>query len=212
MILEYIFNSLGYQKKNKNVKNKDNSSSIREKFEIEKAKNVYKSLKLEKTLHMEALNRIYREEAEGKINSKEKELLIEKYQKELKNIENELNDSEIIIEAYELENLKDEIADLLSSKVKDIENKLDNLHKKLENVQSFSKEVTIKKPINKEKEVTKEKVVKKVVTKQPVAKTKDKEEKEVVKEKEITPEEKVKDIKDEVMEMVQRLDDIDEEL
>ena len=183
MILEYIFNSLGYQKKNKNVKNKDNSSSIREKFEIEKAKNVYKSLKLEKTLHMEALNRIYREEAEGKINSKEKELLIEKYQKELKNIENELNDSEIIIEAYELENLKDEIADLLSSKVKDIENKLDNLHKKLENVQSFSKEVTIKKPINKEKEVTKEKVVKKVVTKQPVAKTKDKEEKEVVKEK-----------------------------
>ena len=212
MILEYIFNSLGYQKKNKNVKNKDNSSSIREKFEIEKAKNVYKSLKLEKTLHMEALNRIYREEAEGKINSKEKELLIEKYQKELKNIENELNDSEIIIEAYELENLKDEIADLLSSKVKDIENKLDNLHKKLENVQSFSKEVTIKKPINKEKEVTKEKVVKKVVTKQPAAKTKDKEEKEVVKEKEITPEEKVKDIKDEVMEMVQRLDDIDEEL
>ena len=212
MILEYIFNSLGYQKKNKNVKNKDNSSSIREKFEIEKAKNVYKSLKLEKTLHMEALNRIYREEAEGKINSKEKELLIEKYQKELKNIENELNDSEIIIEAYELENLKDEIADLLSSKVKDIENKLDNLHKKLENVQSFSKEVTIKKPINKEKEVTKEKVVKKVVTKQPAAKTKDKEEKGVVKEKEITPEEKVKDIKDEVMEMVQRLDDIDEEL
>ena len=212
MILEYIFNSLGYQKKNKNVKNKDNSSSIREKFEIEKAKNVYKSLKLEKTLHVEALNRIYREEAEGKINSKEKELLIEKYQKELKNIENELNDSEIIIEAYELENLKDEIADLLSSKVKDIENKLDNLHKKLENVQSFSKEVTIKKPINKEKEVTKEKVVKKVVTKQPAAKTKDKEEKEVVKEKEITPEEKVKDIKDEVMEMVQRLDDIDEEL
>tara|TARA_B000000460_G_C21455856_1_gene365811 strand:- start:153 stop:791 length:639 start_codon:yes stop_codon:yes gene_type:complete len=212
MILEYIFNSLGYQKKNKNVKNKDNSSSIREKFEIEKAKNVYKSLKLEKTLHMEALNRIYREEAEGKINSKEKELLIEKYQKELKNIENELNDSEIIIEAYELENLKDEIADLLSSKVKDIENKLDNLHKKLENIQSFSKEVTVKKPINKEKEVTKEKVVKKVVTKQPVAKTKDKEEKEVVKEKEITPEEKVKDIKDEVMEMVQRLDDIDEEL
>ena len=92
MILEYIFNSLGYQKKNKNVKNKDNSSSIREKFEIEKAKNVYKSLKLEKTLHMEALNRIYREEAEGKINSNEKELLIEKYQKELKNIENELND------------------------------------------------------------------------------------------------------------------------
>ena len=72
--------------------------------------------------------------------------------------------------------------------------------------------MTIKKPINKEKEVTKEKVVKKVVTKQPAAKTKDKEEKEVVKEKEITPEEKVKDIKDEVMEMVQRLDDIDEEL
>ena len=212
MILEYIFNSLGYQKKNKSVENKDTSSSIREKFEIEKAKNVYKSLKLEKTLHVEALNRIYREEAEGKINSKEKELLIEKYQKELKNIENELNDSEIIIEAYELENLKDEIADLLSSKVKDIENKLDNLHKKLENVQSFSKEVTIKKPINKEKEVTKEKVVKKVVTKQPAAKTKDKEEKDVVKEKEITPEEKVKDINDEVREMVQRLDDIDEEL
>lgn len=212
MILEYIFNSLGYQKKNKSVENKDASLSIREKFEIEKAKNVYKSLKLEKTLHTEALNRIYREEAEGKISNEEKGLLIEKYQKELKNIENELNDSEIIIEAYELENLKDEIADLLSSKVKDIENKLDNLHKKLENIQSFSKEVTVKKPINKEKEVTKEKVVKKVVTKQPAAKTKDKEEKGVIKEKEITPEEKVKDIKDEVMEMVQRLDDIDEEL
>ena len=212
MILEYIFNSLGYQKKNKSVENKDASLSIREKFEIEKAKNVYKSLKLEKTLHTEALNRIYREEAEGKISNEEKGLLIEKYQKELKNIENELNDSEIIIEAYELENLKDEIADLLSSKVKDIENKLNNLHKKLENVQSFSKEVTIKKPIKKEKEVTKEKVVKKVVTKQPTTKTRDKEEKEVIEEKEITPEEKVKDIKDEVMEMVQRLDDIDEEL
>tara|TARA_B100000949_G_C14229829_1_gene428414 strand:+ start:494 stop:1132 length:639 start_codon:yes stop_codon:yes gene_type:complete len=212
MILEYIFNSLGYQKKNKSVENKDASLSIREKFEIEKAKNVYKSLKLEKTLHTEALNRIYREEAEGKISNEEKGLLIEKYQKELKNIENELNDSEIIIEAYELENLKDEITDLLSSKVKDIENKLNNLHKKLENVQSFSKEVTIKKPIKKEKEVTKEKVVKKVVTKQPTTKTRDKEEKEVIEEKEITPEEKVKDIKDEVMEMVQRLDDIDEEL
>ena len=75
-----------------------------------------------------------------------------------------------------------------------------------------NKELVGLKRSEEQKEVTKEKVVKKVVTKQPAEKTKDKEAKEVVKEKETTPEEKVKDIKDEVMEMVQRLDDIDEEL
>ena len=207
MILEYIFNSLGYKKKNnnKNNKRKDINFNIREKFEIEKAKNVYKSLKLEKTLHTEALNRIYQEESEGKISNKEKELLIEKYQKEIKNIDNELYDSEVIIEAYELENLKDEIINLLTNKIKDIENRLDNLHKKLENVKSFSKEVTIKKPIQKEKEVTNEKPIQKISTKQVIAKPKNQEE-EV-----IFPEEKIKDIKAEVVEALKRLDEIDKE-
>ena len=121
------------------IKTEKNSNQINEKFEIEQARMKYKTLKLEKELHTDALSRVFQAEGEGRITKKERDVLSERYREQIKTLDNKLQDSELILEASELENLRGELNNLFTQKLSQIERRLNELSKKLENVDTFSK-------------------------------------------------------------------------
>lgn len=223
-----------------NVTNHKNIPSISEKFETEQARIRYKTLKLEKELHTDALGRIFQAEGDGRITKQERELLSERYREQIKTLDNSLQDSELILEASELETLHVELTNLFTKKLSQIERRLNELLIKLETVKTFSKqEITpIQSEIDKTNEssieepplITKKdispikvtntqaisdnKIVKKVVigeklsqeNLQPVKKS-------TIKKSKDTPlaDEKVDAIRDEVLDALQRLEQLDVE-
>ena len=112
---------------------------IGKKFEVEQARLRYKTLKLEKELHTDALGRVFQAEGEGRITKKERDLLSDRYREQIRTLDNSLQDSELILEASELENLHEELTNLFSQKLNQVERRLNELTTKLE---------TVKTPIN----------------------------------------------------------------
>ena len=129
-----------------------NSSSISEssrsipeigkKFEVEQARLRYKTLKLEKELHTDALGRVFQAEGDGRITKKERDMLSNRYREQIKSLDNNLQDSELILEASELENLHEELTNLFSQKLNQVDRRLNELTKKLETVKTFNKPIS----------------------------------------------------------------------
>ena len=115
------------------------SQSIIDKFEVEKARMRYKTIKLEKELHTDALTRVFQAEGDGRISKTERDLLSNKYRKQIKTLDSRIQDSELILEASELENLRIELQNLFKNKISQIERRLSELSLKLENITSFQK-------------------------------------------------------------------------
>ena len=112
---------------------------IGKKFEVEQARLRYKTLKLEKELHTDALGRVFQAEGDGRITKKERDMLSERYREQIKSLDKNLQDSELILEASELENLHDELTNLFSQKLNQVERRLNELTVKLDSVKSFNK-------------------------------------------------------------------------
>ena len=112
---------------------------IGKKFEVEQARLRYKTLKLEKELDTDALGRVFQAEGDGRITKKERDMLSERYREQIKSLDKNLQDSELILEASELENLHEELSNLFSQKLNQVERRLNELTVKLDSVKSFSK-------------------------------------------------------------------------
>ena len=212
---------------------------IGKKFEVEQARLRYKTLKLEKELHTDALGRVFQAEGDGRITKKERDMLSERYRDQIKSLDKNLQDSELILEASELENLHDELTNLFSQKLNQVERRLNELTVKLDSVKSFNKpEVpsAVKdipnKPENQPSSVStpkKLKVTPKIInaksisnnaeSKKQIVEDKPKVESEVVVKKPVpkkpkdTPsaDDKVNEIRDEVLEALNRLEQMDVE-
>ena len=66
-------------------------------------------------------------------------MLSERYRDQIKSLDKNLQDSELILEASELENLHDELTNLFSQKLNQVERRLNELTVKLDSVKSFNK-------------------------------------------------------------------------
>lgn len=99
--------------------------------EVKRARKELKTLLLEKELLAGALTRVYEAEAEGKITKEEREVLASKYKEQLKSVEGKLGDLELVIEVGELENLRTELVGLLQKKIAQIEERLHEAKVKL---------------------------------------------------------------------------------
>ena len=115
------------------------AKSLIDKFEVEKARMRYKTIKLEKELHTDALTRVFQAEGDGRISKTERDSLSNKYREQIKTLDNKIHDSELILEASELENLRVELQDLFKNKISQIERRLSELSVKLENIKTFPK-------------------------------------------------------------------------
>ncbi|MCP8304130.1 MAG: hypothetical protein H3Z50_01455 [archaeon] len=99
--------------------------------ELEKARKELNAILLEKELLSSALTRVYEAEVQKKITKEEREQLSKKYREQLKRVEEKLGNTELLIEVGELENLRDELIDLFERKIGQIESRLNRAKAKL---------------------------------------------------------------------------------
>lgn len=102
--------------------------------EMENARKDLKTLLLEKELLAGALTRVYEAEVNGKITKDEREQIAIKYRDQLKAVEERLGDIELMIEVGELENLRTELLGLFERKMGQIENRLNDAKIKLDQI------------------------------------------------------------------------------
>lgn len=95
-----------------------------EKPELDRAKRELKTRLLEKELLSSALTRVYEAEVEGKITRSEREALSAKYRSQIKEIDNNLGNLDVLIEVGELENLREELMKLVNNKISQIDVRL----------------------------------------------------------------------------------------
>ncbi|MEM4298170.1 MAG: hypothetical protein QW815_07375 [Nitrososphaerota archaeon] len=120
----------------------DEERSVNEE-EIKKARKELKTLRLEKELLAGALTRVYEAEVEGKITKEERELLASKYKEQLKSVEAKLSDLELVVEVGELESLRRELVGLLEKKIAQIESRLNEARIKLGRVRAEKPEAPV---------------------------------------------------------------------
>ncbi len=152
--------------------------------ELEKARKEANALLLEKELLSSALTRVYEAEVQNKITKEEREQLSNKYRGQLKSVEEKLSNAELLIEVGELESLRNELLSLFERKIGQIESRLDRAKAKLEEIRGF-----VPKPIP--------------------AKLEQKEEKPKIKPEEARVEDRVKALREEVLQALDRLEQID---
>ena len=157
---------------------------------LELAKKESKTLLLEKELLATALTRVYEAEADGNITKDERAKLSGKYRDQLRTVEERLGDVELHIEVGELERLRDDLINLFNQKMTNIETRLDGAKIGLNRLRSQTPPEDIPVPIP-----TEEKKVEKRKPKPVDSKVDD----------------RVKEIREEVLTALTRLEEMDVE-
>ena len=156
--------------------------------ELEKARKELRTHLLEKELSANALTRLYEAEAEGRITKEQRDQLSLKYREQLKSLEDRLGNFELLIEVGELENLRTELTALFEGKVKQLDERLDRAKSRLDHIIGFPKPQVEKQP--EEKQIEKS-----------IEKPKAKGESEV--------DDRVRELREEVLEALARLEQMD---
>ncbi|HJN58412.1 MAG TPA: hypothetical protein QGF52_05345 [Nitrososphaerales archaeon] len=155
--------------------------------EMEKARRNMNTVLLEKDLISSALTRVYEAEVDGKISRSERDELAARYQKRLGEVEEKIGDTEITIEVGELERLRDELMNLFERKMHQIDTRLQDAGVKLDKLKGHIE------PVKSIEEIEKKFPIK---TRSP-------------KMEEIEVDDKVKALREEVLEALARLEQMD---
>jgi len=117
------------------VMQRDESGQLRRKTvtadDLEKSKREMRTLLLERDLLSAALTKVYEAENEGKITREEREMIAKRYSSQIRDMESKLSDKELIVEVGELEGLRDELMTLFREKIQNIESRLDQAKERL---------------------------------------------------------------------------------
>ena len=117
---------------------RDESGQLRRKTvtvdELDSSKREMRTLMLERDLLSAALNKVYEAESDGQITRDEREMIARKYSSQIREFEAKLRDKELIVEVGELEKLRDELVSLFREKIQNIESRLDQAKERLQPV------------------------------------------------------------------------------
>ena len=120
------------------VVQRDETGQLRRKMvtadDLESSKREMRTLLLERDLLSAALTKIYEAENEGKITREEREMIAKKYSTQIRDMETKLRDKELVVEVGELEGLRDELVTLFREKIQNIESRLDQAKERLPSV------------------------------------------------------------------------------
>ncbi len=161
--------------------------------ELERSRREMRTIVLERDLLSSALMKLYKAETEGRITKEEREMITKRYSGQIKSFESKLKDVELVVEVGELERLRDDLMSLFRDKVQNIEARLEQAKERLA-------------PPAAELERTREAQVRRVERADDLEK--------VIERKTARPEvsegeRRVKAIRDEVMEALTKLEQID---
>lgn len=120
------------------VMQRDEAGKLRKKTvtadDLEKSRREMRMLLLERDLLSAALTKVYEAENEGKITREEREMIAKRYSSQIRDLESKLSDKELIVEVGELEGLRDELVTLFREKIQNIETRLDQAKERLPSV------------------------------------------------------------------------------
>jgi len=120
------------------VMQRDEAGKLRRKTvtadDLEKSRREMRTLLLERDLLSAALTKVYEAENEGKITREEREMIAKRYSSQIRDLESKLSDKELIVEVGELEGLRDELVTLFREKIQNIETRLDQAKERLPSV------------------------------------------------------------------------------
>jgi hypothetical protein len=161
--------------------------------ELERSRREMRTTMVERDLLSSALMKLYEAENEGRITREEREMIAKRYSDQIKGLQSKLKDVELVVEVGELEKLREELVTMFQEKISNIEARLDQARERLTVVASQA-----------------------VKKEAPVVRAERGDELERVVEKRSKPEmsegdKRVKEIRDEVMEALTRLEQIDVE-
>ncbi len=120
------------------VVQRDETGQLRKKTvtadDLERSRREMRTLLLERDLLSAALTKVYEAENEGKITREEREMIAKRYSSQIRDMESKLSDKELIVEVGELEGLRDELVTLFREKIQNIESRLDQAKERLPSV------------------------------------------------------------------------------
>jgi hypothetical protein len=120
------------------VMQRDESGQLRKKTvttdDLETSRREMRTLLLERDLLSAALTKVYEAENEGKITREEREMIAKRYSSQIRDLESKLRDKELVVEVGQLESLRDELVTLFREKIQNIESRLDQAKERLPTV------------------------------------------------------------------------------
>ena len=166
--------------------------------DVEKLKRELQVMDIEKEIVGYALTRLYESEADGKLSEKDRTSLLEKYKDSMERLDKDIEKKQMIVKLTDLEKTKTDLIQMFNTKLDEISKNIDNIKVTLgiKPVESISEKAPMPQPI--EIAPTKEK--------------KDEEAKAVPKPRpKSKAEEKIEEIQEEVLKVLERLEQIETE-
>lgn len=99
--------------------------------DLERSRREMRTMMLERDLLSAALMKVYEAETEGRITREEREGIAKKYSDQIRAIQSKLKDVELVVEVGELEKLREELVSLFEQKIQNIEARLDQAKQRL---------------------------------------------------------------------------------
>jgi len=99
--------------------------------ELVRSRREMRTIVLERDLLSSALMKLYEAETEGRITKEEREMITKRYTTQIKSFESKLKDVELVVEVGELERLRDDLMSLFREKVQNIEARLEQAKERL---------------------------------------------------------------------------------
>ncbi|MDG7013580.1 MAG: hypothetical protein JRN11_03775 [Nitrososphaerota archaeon] len=93
--------------------------------ELERSRREMRTIMVERDLLSSAMMKLYEAESEGRITREEREMISKRYSDQIKDLQAKLKDVELVVEVGELEGLRNELVTLFESKIRNIESRLD---------------------------------------------------------------------------------------
>ncbi len=99
--------------------------------DLERSRREMRTIMVERDMLSSALMKFYEAENEGRITREEREMISKRYSEQIKDLQSKLKDVELVVEVGELENLRNELVTLFEQKIQNIEARLDAAKQRL---------------------------------------------------------------------------------
>jgi len=93
--------------------------------ELDKSRREMRTIIVERDLLSSALMKLYEAVSEGRITKDEREMISKRYSEQIKELQSKLKDVELVVEVGQLESLRNELVTLFEQKIQNIETRLD---------------------------------------------------------------------------------------
>ncbi len=99
--------------------------------DLERSRREMRTIMVERDLLSSAMMKLYEAETEGRITREEREMISKRYSDQIKDLQSKLKDVELVVEVGELEGLRNDLVSLFQGKIQNIEARLEVARQRL---------------------------------------------------------------------------------